>query len=273
MRGIYANLEELGMSFPFANFGGARGLSAIGGAVNVPWLNRQPTYDIWNSTSISPGAHTFSFGANVRQWRLENNVSTGYLGQWTYRGEFTGHPTADLLIGRPFEVWTTQPTAFSDPERPGNPVNIHYRLIAPYVQDDWKVNSNITVNIGMRYEYTSLPFEENNKWGWMDPDIPGGGIAVADREIIDSGIGGQFYSCGGGRTAGISQKKVFAPRIGIAIRPFGGNKTVVRTGYGVFFDIAEGFEDVGSGNIYPYTMRSVYQGIPGSGPMSTATRT
>ena len=263
LRGIYGNLEELGMSFPFTHFGGARGLSAIGGAVNVPWLNRQPTYDIWNSTSISRGAHTFSFGANVRRWRLENNVSTGYLGQWAFQGEFTGHPTADMLIGRPFEVWSTQPTAYSDPEKPGNPVNIHYLLIAPYFQDDWKVNSNLTINIGMRYEYTSLPYEENNKWGWMDPNIPGGGIAVSDRELIDSGIGGDFYSYGGSRTAGISQKRVFAPRIGIALRPFGGNKTVVRTGYGVFFDIAEGFEDVGSGNIYPYTVRSVYQGIPG----------
>ena len=263
LTGTYPNLEELGMSFPTAGFSTARGLSGIGGSGNVPWLNRQPTYDIWNSTSINRGAHTFSFGANVRWWRLENNVSTGYLGQWTFNGDFSGHPTADMLLGNPFEVWTTQPTAFSDPVNPGNPVNIHYNLIAPYFQDDWKVTSNLTINIGLRYDYSSLPYEENNKWGWIDPNIPGGGIAVADKELIDAGIGGQFYSYGGGRTAGESQKKVFAPRFGIALRPFGGNKTVIRAGYGVFFDIAEGFEDVGSGNLYPYTVRSVYQGIPG----------
>ena len=223
LTGTYPNLEELGMSFPTAGFSTARGLSGIGGSGNVPWLNRQPTYDIWNSTSINRGAHTFSFGANVRWWRLENNVSTGYLGQWTFNGDFSGHPTADMLLGNPFEVWTTQPTAFSDPVNPGNPVNIHYNLIAPYFQDDWKVTSNLTINIGLRYDYSSLPYEENNKWGWIDPNIPGGGIAVADKELIDAGIGGQFYSYGGGRTAGESQKRLLSQKCEAGRRALNGS--------------------------------------------------
>lgn len=248
---------------------GVNGFMSPGGAFNVPWLNRQPTYDITNSTTINRGAHTLNFGANIRRWQLQNNTTTGFYGQWNFSGDFTGSSIADYLLGNPLEVWTTQPTPFSDPKNPGAPVRVHYSSFAPYFQDDWKATRRLTINIGLRYDYASLPFEEQNHWSWVDPSIPGGGIAAADKKIIDQGLGAQFYSYGGGRTAGKSQKKVFAPRLGIAYRPFGDNKTVIRTGYGVFFDTAEAFEDIGSGNIYPYTVRSDYRATPGVSLLST----
>jgi hypothetical protein len=88
-----------------------------------------------------------------------------------------------------------------------------------------------------------------------------GGLCVADKSLITSGLGGGLYAYCGSRTAGSSQKAVFAPRFGFAYSPFA--KWVIRGGYGLFYDTAEAFEDIGSGNIYPYTVRTALTAIPG----------
>ena len=94
----------------------------------------------------------------------------------------------------------------------------------------------------------------------MDPSIPGGGLCVSDKSLVTSGTGANLYKyCG--RQAGPSQKLVLAPRAGISFSPV--NKWVLRTGYGIFFDTAETFEDIGSGNIYPYTIRSTLVAVAG----------
>jgi hypothetical protein len=243
------------------------GYGTPGGAVNTPWLNDQTTNDVSNSTTINHGKQTFVFGAEIRWWVLANNTTTGFAGQWTFNGDFSGNPIADYLLGNPQTVWATQPTAYSSASNPGSPVNIHYNSIAPFFQDDWKITPKLTLNLGVRYDWSSVPFEAKNHWSWMDPNIPGGGLCVADKSIITSGLGGDLYAYCNSRTAGTSQKLVLAPRFGFAYRPF--DKWVVRSGYGLFYDTAEAFEDIGSGNIYPYTIRSTYTAIPGQNLLST----
>lgn len=267
LTGLYQGLKNI--SFPIVSFSNSN-LSSAGGAVNVPWFNDQPTYDINDSITMMKGDHSLEFGVELRRWQMLNNTTTGFFGQWTFDGSYTGNPLADFLLGDVEEVWATQPTAFSNPANPGAPVDVHYSSFAPFFEDDWNVNRRLTLNIGLRYDYAALPYEEHNHWSWFDPTIPGGGIDVADKSLITKGLGGAYYRYGGGRTAGKSQKKVFAPRFGFAYRPFGGTKTVVRGGYGVFFDTAEAFEDIGSGNIYPYTIRATYYGVPGTSPLNTA---
>jgi len=246
---------------------GITGYTAPAGAVNTPWYNDQHGNDLSNSTTITHGNQTYTFGAEIRWWVLDNNTTTGFSGQWTFNGDFSGNSIADYLLGNPQTVWATQPTAYSSASNPGSLVHIHYSTIAPFFQDDWKVAPKLTLNMGLRYDYSSLPFEANNHWSWLDPNIPGGGLCVADKSLITSGLGGNLYAYCGSRTAGASQKLVFAPRFGFAYRP--ADKWVVRSGYGVFFDSAEAFEDVGSGNIYPYTIRTTYTAIPGQNLLST----
>ena len=241
--------------------------SAPGGAVNTPWVNDQTTNDISNSTTINHGDQTFTFGAEIRWWVLANNTTTGFAGQWTFNGEFSGDPLADYLLGNPITVWATQPTAYSNAANPGSPVNVHYSSVGPFFQDDWKATPRLTLNLGMRYDWTSLPFEEKNHWSWRDVNAPGGGLCVADKSLITSGLGGSLYHYCGSRTAGTSQKLVFAPRIGLAYQL--SDKLVLRSGYGLFYDSAEAFEDIGSGNIYPYTIRTQYTAVPGQSLLST----
>src|SRR5262245_13164529 len=99
-----------------------------------------------------------------------------------------------------------------------------------------------TVNLRyrLRYDFRTAPFESNDRMGWRDLSNPRGGLLVSDQKLVDSGIVGDssYYKFAGRRNPADSPKKVFAPRIGFAFRPFSDDKTVVRGGYGIFWDSA-----------------------------------
>jgi hypothetical protein len=255
--GIYNPLPDNQRTLPNV---GVTGYLIGGAAVNTPWLNEQVTHELSDSTTLIKGRHSLSFGFDYRRWTLANNTTTGFAGQFTFTGDFSGNPLADYLLGYLQQVWSTLPTSQSDPKNPGSPVNIVYNSFGPFFQEDWKVTPRLTVNIGTRYDWSSVPYEERDHWSWLDPTIPGGGLCVSDKSLITGGIGANLYRyCG--RQAGPSQKMVLAPRVGISFSPL--DKWVFRTGYGMFFDTAETFEDIGSGNIYPYTIRSTLIAVPG----------
>ena len=79
---------------------------------------------------------------------------------------------------------------------------------------------------------------------WRNLDYAPGGLLVADESLVDGGItDGAYYQSAGRRSPENPDRfKVFAPRFGFAWRPIG-EKTVLRGGYGVFFDSAEGPRD------------------------------
>src|SRR5947207_11440387 len=130
--------------------------------------------------------------------------------------------------------------------------------LAPVVQDDWKVSSRLTLNLGVRWDFRTVPFEAHNKMGWLDLSNPDGGLCIADPSLLTKGIApaGSMYRYCGRRNPADGSKKPFAPRFGFAYRPFGGDKTVIRGGYGIFFDSSEGREIDDSVDIYPYAVRA-----------------
>ena len=83
---------------------------------------------------------------------------------------------------------------------------------------------------------------------------------MADKTLVDKGIVGDqsYYKFAGRRNPADSPKKVFAPRLGFAFRPLSDDKTVVRGGYGIFWDSAEGREIDGAADIFPYVSRGNY---------------
>src|SRR5438132_12895973 len=94
--------------------------------------------------------------------------------------------------------------------------------------------------------------------GWLDTSYPDGGLCIADPSLVTKGIAaaGSMYRYCGRHNPADGSKKPFAPRFGFAYRPFGGDKTVMRGGYGIFFDSSEGREIDDSGDIYPYGVRA-----------------
>ena len=137
--------------------------------------------------------------------------------------------------------------------------------VAPYVQDDWKVSNRLTLNLGLRWDYRSVPYEQSNKLFWIDDqNLPGGsrftggGLCFADPELLTNGCACRhgFYNFCGRHNPADGSKTPFAPRIGFAYRPFGGNSTVVRGGYGIFWDSSLSREIDDSGDLYPFVTRT-----------------
>jgi hypothetical protein len=260
LQGVFTNLDDAQRSYPGVAWRGAgTGLADSGGPVNDSTTSYQPMWDMSNTTTWVRGEHTLNAGFNYRRWSLQRDLATDFLGEFTFDGFATGNAIADMLLGYYQNVTVFQPAAFSLPDAAGNPRQFNFQYFAPYVQDDWKVNSSLTVNLGVRWDYRSIPYESNDRMGWRDLDNPAGGLLVADETLQQGIIGsGTYYREAGRRNPRDGSRNVFAPRLGVAYRPFGDEKTVLRGGYGLFWDSYEGREIDGAADIYPYVSRGNY---------------
>ena len=240
------------------------------------------------------GKHTIGVGFDFRRFVEARNLSGNFLGGYGYTNNNilnnstgcttpsglcgTGNEVADFLLGYYNGANTFQPGPFSDPKIAGNLNKYVFTYIAPYVQDDWKVTNRLTLNLGLRWDYRSVPYEQSNKFFWIDDqNLPGGsrftggGLCFADPELATNGVapaGNGFYNYCGRKNPADGSKTPFAPRIGFAYRPFGGSSTVVRGGYGIFWDSSLSREIDDSGDLYPFVTRT--QLSPNSQPAAVA---
>ena len=266
LTGVFTGIPDVQRTYPAVAFAGVgAGLAGGGSAVNDYTTSFQPMWDISNTTTWIRGNHTLNFGANLRKWSLQRDLANDFLGQFTYSGFFTGnrtrdHAIADFLLGYFSGASVFQPAGFGVEGKVGNPRQFNFWYLAPYIQDGWKVNQRLILNLGLRYDFRTIPFESNDRMGWRDLSNPRGGLLVADENLVKTGIVGDqsYYRFAGRRNPADAPKRVFAPRIGFAFRPFSDDKTVVRGGYGVFFDSAEGREIDGAADIFPYVSRGNY---------------
>jgi hypothetical protein len=183
------------------------------------------------------GKHTVKFGLSLTRISAVNRQnSSPYRGSFTFNGNYSGEAFADFLLGDiTSSSYTTSNFTMDD---------VNYRT-AYYVQDDFLVNSHLTLNVGLRYEYET-PWEKRNDLAYWSqslnelvvvqgnavpafqnavPMVSGKSLGVTNTNYIDLG------------------KKNFAPRFGFAYRPFDTSKFVVRGSYGIFYNPMSEYDD------------------------------
>ena len=279
LSGVFQNLPAYARLYPGISLQGINNTS-FGSQGNNATTSDIPTWEFADSLAMIRGKHTVTVGFDYRRWLQRRDLSNDFLGAFNYNNDTilnnsggcttgsgkcgTGNSIADFLLGYYNNASTFQPGPFSPSGVAGNLNQYHFVYFAPFIQDDWKVNNRLTVNLGLRWDYRAVPVEQDNKMFWFDRANPGGGLCFADKNLQTKSVaalggpiapdGNGFYRYCGRRNPADGSKKPFAPRVGFAYRLT--DKTVVRGGYGIFFDSAETREIDDSGDIYPFVVRA-----------------
>jgi hypothetical protein len=238
-----------------------------------------------NLTKIH-GAHTMKFGFERRTHDWNNTVGPGPKEEIAFNGQYTGIGVGDFLEGWPDESNTEGYGDFVPRANLGAPWTDFF------AQDDWKVNSRLTVNLGLRYDLIAPHGGRNHLMTTFD--LATGKVVVAGSQLspqytnqaVVAAYPNEFTTAAAvgwpQNTMIFEGKKDFSPRVGFAWRPWAGNKTVVRGGYGIFYETTGDVDDmyyqiqspyeVGANsmvNTTPYPTRSIadpYALMTGGGP-------
>lgn len=198
------------------------GYRLIGIGQNNPTDRNSQNRQFVNDTNWTRGRHEVKFGVNTI--RPQNNIvnSRGVVGSYTFNGQFTGDGAADLLLGLPSQYAAS------------SAVNANLRgwLLAGYVQDDWKLRPNLTLNLGLRYEIARPFYDTQNRMSNFDQDTDPAHPVL----VLASSKGG--YDA---RSLVNTSLNGWEPRVGLAwhVLP----NTVIRTGFGIFRTYFEPFGD------------------------------
>jgi hypothetical protein len=234
------------------------GFVTIGGPTNLPQGRHDNTYHYVESMTFTTGAHTMKWGADIRRFLFNSFFTSFGRGSYRFDGRFTGHPIADMLLGATFQADRN----LGEPFHNAKTFSSGY-----YFQDDWKVTPKLTLNLGLRYEFHLPPIENTDKIASFDPATNTIKVAGGKEAFISNGALLLRERPGIGRRLWETDKNNFAPRIGLAYRPFSDTKTVIRAGFGSFYN----YQIVGNG-ITPLSRNSPFRQRQTSGPFAATVR-
>lgn len=199
-----------------------------------PWFLTVNTFQWYDGITWSRGKHNIKAGADIRRHRADAFLGTRLNNSYTFSGQFSGDGFSDFLLGN----MSSSSVALS----PNETGRFRRTMLAAYVLDDWKVTPKLTLNIGLRYEYAQIPRELGGLTPSFDPTLANGqgGLRFPKQNTnaepfyknVRPDLGFGYLDR---ETLFTPDKNDIAPRFGFAYRPFTGNKTVIRGGYGIFY--------------------------------------
>lgn len=220
-------------------------------------LTQSRTRQYLDTTTWQIRQHTLKFGVDFRQVRAVTPL--GFFGADNYgtfdftAAQFTGAEFADFLVGTP------NVTAYDTVAADNDGRSLYSNAFA---QDEWHARPNLVLSFGVRYEYHPAYNDPSGNIGNFDPSVaksgrvvyPDGGERVLSQAFLNS-----FNGCGIGQSSGVPAQngaactpvlsssqaglpsglrhvptRRFEPRFGFAYRPSGGDRTVIRGGYGMY---------------------------------------
>ena len=253
-----------------------------------PWRNKADDYQIRDDISLTKGAHQLKFGASWAIYKKVQDLFGTTQGSFNFDGTFTtptngksaaGNDLADFLLG------TSKSYSELAVQDSGKWNNVSW---AAYVQDNWRVNRRLTLNLGLRWDGVPHTYEANNRMGNFYPNLynpanaakfnNNGTICSSGDPTRDPGCaaaspglgtspnpilaGVQLYLNGIGIPGqnGVPKGLVsnhwaaFGPRLGFAYDVTGNAKTVVRGGFGIMYERIQGNDMYDAGPNIPFSL-------------------
>jgi carboxypeptidase family protein len=225
------------------------------------------TYQVLDNFSKVIGTHTIRFGGTLHYTQMTENLSNVENGNFEFGGLETGIDFADFLIGAPTKSASGSVAPYIQGQGPPSYGRSHYAGL--FGQDSWRVRSNLTLNYGLRWEF-STPWSE--KYNTIQTLVVGEQSLVFPAGSCTGCVGsptGWVFPGDPGIPSSLAPTRYnnFAPRIGLAYSPNVDNgflhtllgdpgKTSIRLGYGIFYTTFEGatnfneIADAPFGNFY-----------------------
>ena len=243
-----------------------------GGGFNIASNNETPStyntldYEFSDDVSLIRGAHQLGFGVDYIRGFVNAYSGLNASAPFTFNSSVTGSFLGDFLLGKPSAF--TQATATLVYDRSN-----YFGL---YAQDNWKVNSRLSIGYGLRWD-PSIPV--TSKYGWLnrfDPSLFAQNVHSTVFTKAPAGL--QFVGDQGFSGSGVTKARMnnFAPRLSLAWDPKGDGKTSMRAAWGRFFDIPSFNNYIGIaqsppfGNNttvnFPANFANPFQGVAGGNP-------
>lgn len=196
------------------------GYPEMGDRYNYPFVYEITNYQWADSLTMVRGKHTLKFGADITRSNYSEGGATYMRGDFRFRGKDSSYGAvaspdpwsfADFLMGLPDA--TERETVTVPTRLTGWPLGF-------FGQDDWKVTSSLTINIGLRWDVFRPFTEEKNRLANFIPST-GQVVVSSDPNYPASMV--------------FTNWRNIQPRFGFAYRPFNDSKTVIRGGGGMFY--------------------------------------
>jgi len=194
------------------------GLNRTGGISNAPNDRSDNGYYMYDDLSHSMGRHSLQMGGNLVFEQINGGINSFARGNFSFRPNYTsqfgaagtGQALADFLLGYVSSSSRGLGIGFR---------NFRQRRAGLYLSDDFKATDNLTLNLGIRWEYFGPAFEAHDHLSGFDPVT--GTIILAGQNGVPRGLRQSNWTD-------------FQPRFGLAYR-LPGHRTVLRAGYGIYF--------------------------------------
>src|SRR4030088_788146 len=193
----------------------------------------------WNSLQLyddaflTRGAHSLKFG-----FAFEHMENDEFSGGVPPNGQFNFPSLKGFLINQPLSINL-------DDQATTRPINVRQSLFGVYIQDDWRLRSNLTLNLGLRYEPTTVPTEAHNTFAVLTS-------LTTPAEVPVKTFWGKNQTL-----------RNFQPRGGFAWDPFRNGKTAVRAGIGIFDELPLSWVFThGSTGVLPYQLEKDASNLP-----------
>jgi hypothetical protein len=241
--GIERSTSDQYPGLPLIMLGRDEGAASIGSS-DITYKGSMPSLSLVDVLSLQRGRHAVRIGGEIlhSEWRVKAAVlSYGDIEFPTFRDFLLGNtgPSEFIAGTSGFSHLGTGLT-----HRDFRTTDYHV-----FIQDDWRLTSKLTVNLGVRYEFDPPPYDTQGRIGGFDPglyrarmQVDGSGFPLGPplSGIIEAGNAPSRFSLPGVLRVGKRMVKSidpnnFGPRIGLAWAPFDSGRLALRGGYGIFY--------------------------------------